>query len=306
MIHEIFVRNRNSEVLRIDLWRPQESGFAVVNVEGLGPPKADVITTDMLMLDGGVYNSARTQNRNIVFQLLYYDDVSIETARLRSYKYFPIKSKVDLMFVTDNRRATIQGYVESVEPTIFSKQSSVTVSIVCPAPFFEKSDENFGTKTRMEFSATEPLFEFPFEDSPTPSLQFGRVLLTSEENVYYEGDISNGMRFFISFSGPVTGLRVSKRDLTNAIVFDDEKIRSITGGWGLDASARIEISSVARNKYVRYIRGTTFWNILNALNVGFPWLTVDPGDNIFRYDADGDTSKNVKFALETQTLYEGV
>ena len=138
MLNSVTVTNQNGESLTMKLRNPEESGFLITSISGLGPPTASINVTDLASVDGGYFNSARTQNRNIVFNIRFFSENSsdIEGIRQKTYKYFPIKKRVRLVFESDNRVGEIYGYVEKNEPNIFSKETDCQISIICPFPYF--------------------------------------------------------------------------------------------------------------------------------------------------------------------------
>ncbi len=131
MIKAITVTNYLGDSIRMDLARPEESGFVIRAITGLGPGQANINTVDVSTNDGGFFNSARLPIRNIVLTLGFLPKPSIEDVRQKSYKYFPIKKKLTLLIETDNRTAEIEGYVESNDPNIFSKEETTDISKVC-------------------------------------------------------------------------------------------------------------------------------------------------------------------------------
>lgn len=115
-----------------------ESGLLITSIDGLGPSKASINMSEYAAIDGQSFNSARLSGRNIVIHALYSDvNNSIEEARLLSYKMFPIKSKVKIKAIADNRTVETEGYVESNEPDIFSKRSGCQISILCEDAYFD-------------------------------------------------------------------------------------------------------------------------------------------------------------------------
>ena len=130
MIRSVTVINHLGEPLKMELGRPELSGFLIKEITGLGPPKANINSTENSTDDGSVFNSARLDARNIVLTMVLYPTPTIEDTRQLSYKYFPIKKPLTLVFETDNRVCEISGYVESNTPDIFSKQESIQVSII--------------------------------------------------------------------------------------------------------------------------------------------------------------------------------
>ena len=81
MIHSITVTNYLGDSLTLTLSRPEESGFIVMSVTGLGPAKANINTTEISTNDGALYNSARVTSRNIVLSLRFLFDPTIEDVR---------------------------------------------------------------------------------------------------------------------------------------------------------------------------------------------------------------------------------
>lgn len=172
MLKSVTVTNPKGESLTLTLTKPEESGLAITNITGLGPVKADINITPVAGMDGGIFNSAKRETRNIVIELAMLFSPQIEDARQRTYRYFPVKKYVNLTFETDNRIAETVGYVESNEPSIFNKLEFTQISIICPDPlFYEQRTEN------TVFSGILPLFEFPFVDDSLKA--FGEKLWNS-------------------------------------------------------------------------------------------------------------------------------
>ena len=127
MIKAITVTTPKGESLKLTLANPEESGLIVKSIEGLGPSKANINTTELATMDGSVYSSARTTERNIVLTLAMMFAPTIEDSRQKTYHFFPVKGKVKLVIETDNRQVQTEGYVESNEPDIFSIKSTKTL-----------------------------------------------------------------------------------------------------------------------------------------------------------------------------------
>lgn len=166
MIKSITAINYLGEGLELELTAPEKSGLYVQSVTGIGGNKATINTTDLASDDGGIFSSARAETRNIVLTLGMFDwkknypNWSIEDARHLTYKIFPKKKGVTLVFKTDNRTTYIDGYVESNEPDIFTERETTQISIICPDPNFysTSSDSSY-------MGAVQKLFKFPFENN---------------------------------------------------------------------------------------------------------------------------------------------
>lgn len=77
MLRAITVTNFKGESLRMELSKPEDSGLLIYNITGLGSPSISINNTDMATVDGGRFNSARAQVRNIVFTLAFVEQTGI-------------------------------------------------------------------------------------------------------------------------------------------------------------------------------------------------------------------------------------
>lgn len=304
MIKSITVTNYLGDTLKMELSRPQLSGFIITAITGLGPGKANINTTEISTNDGSLYNSSRVPNRNIVISLRYLGNDSIEDVRQMSYKYFPIKKKLRLLIETDNRLAEIDGYVESNEPEIFSKEEGADISIICPYPFFYSADGD-GMQTTV-FSGVEPLFEFPFsnESLSDPLLEMGEIHNRTDNVVIYNGDVETGIIITIHAMGEASGITIYNTLTREIMEIDTDKIATLTGS-GIIAGDDIIISTVKGDKYAKLIRAGDEINVLNCMDKNTDWFQLSKGDNVFVYTAETGTT-NLQFKIENRLVYEGV
>lgn len=301
MIKSVTVTNYLGDSIVLDLARPELSGFAIKDITGLGPGKANINVTEISTTDGGLYNSSRLTARNIVFSIEYLWNRTIEDSRQRSYRYFPIKKKVKLLFETDNRTAEIEGYVESNEPSIFSKSEGTDISIICPSFYFYSPE-----KSTSSFSNIEPLFEFPFsnESLTQPLLEFGTINNSPTKVIVYEGDADTGITITIHAIGPASGISIYNTGTRETMQIDTDKIQTLTGS-GIIAGDDIVICTVTGKKSITLIRDGESTNILNCLKKDSDWFKLSRGDNVFTYQATTGVN-NLHFTIENDLLYEGI
>lgn len=196
----------------------EQSGLLITDISGLGPVKANINMTELTTTDGGIYNSARLSTRNIVIKARFMHASSIEEARLLSYKYFPIKKKLKFYIETDNRKAEVEGYVESNEPDIFDEECGCQISVLCESAFFNAAGE--GAEQIIKFSSTEPLFKFPLvngDSSASTSLQYSN-------NIFYigPGDRTVGEEIeFYSVKVPLTSEQILLDSFQLAVKLSD-------------------------------------------------------------------------------------
>lgn len=304
MIRTITFTNYLGDSIKLDLARPEESGFIVKSMTGLGPGKASINTTEVATNDGSLFNSSRMPSRNIVISLGYMWNATIEEARQLSYKYFPIKKKITVLIETDNRKAEIEGYVESNDPTIFSSDEGSDISIICPNPFFYSAGAD-GINTTI-FYGVEALFEFPFgNESLTENLlEMGEIKNDTERVVVYNGDAEIGVTITIHAIGEADTITIYNTGTREVMRIDTDKLEKFTGS-GIVAGDEIIICTVKGSKSITLLRSGKTTNILNCLDKDADWFQLTKGDNIFAYTAEYG-STNLQFRIENQIIYEGV
>lgn len=307
MIYSIVVTNYLGDRIKLELRKPDVSGFLIKSITGLGPAKANVNTTEVSTNDGSLFNSARLSQRNIVLDMVFINTVygeSIEDLRQKSYKYFPLKKSVELTIETDNRYVKTTGYVESNEPNIFSSQEGTQISIICPDPYFYSAGEDGNNVTN--FYSIDPMFEFPFsnESLDEPLLVFGEIQIKTEGVITYHGDSEIGVMIYIHAIGPATNINIYNTETREVMRINTEKISSLTGK-GIAASDDIVINTAKGEKSITLIREGVSYNILNCLDKNTDWFTLAKGDNIFAFTADSGVT-NLQFRVENKVIYEGV
>ena len=307
MIYSLAVTNYLGDRIKLELGRPENTGFLVKSITGLGPVKANVNTTEVATNDGSMFNSARLSQRNIVIQLAFVHSIygeNIEEIRQKSYKYFPIKKNVELIIETDNRYVRTIGYIESNEPDIFSKQEGTQISIICPDPYFYSASEDGNNVT--DFYSIDPVFEFPFsnESLSEPLLIFGEIQIKTEGVITYHGDSEIGVMIYIHAIGPATNINIYNTETREVMSINTTKLEALTGK-GIVASDDIIINTLKGEKSITLVREGKSYNILNCLNKNTDWFTLVKGDNIFAFTAESGVT-NLQFRIENKVIYEGV
>lgn len=132
---------------------PSLSPYVVKNIEGIGPVAANIARTNYVTKDGSVFQNSRAVDRNIVITLGLNADYSTTTdpygeLRRALYPVLGPKSQVKLVFdSTELETVEIGGWVESFEPSIFSKDPDIQISIICPDPYFSSQVNVSATRT---------------------------------------------------------------------------------------------------------------------------------------------------------------
>lgn len=304
MINSVTVINHRNESKKFVLADPWSSGFAITYIDGLGPVKADISTTDISSLDGAVFNSARAGSRNIVISFIFLENPTIEQTRLDSYRYFPIKKHVTLQIETDTRTYITSGYVESNTPTIFSASEGCDVSIICPKSYFTALDEGgeFGGEV-----GSLALFEFPFSNKSlsTSTIEFSIGKTTLDFEVLYQGMIETGLilHFYAKeANNSFWNLIIEKYGTGERMTL----LPSSLPDGGFLAGDELVISTISGRKRVTLIRNGESINATKILSRSSKWLKLDPGINRFLINTPLVDLGMFEIRFEYEPLYEGV
>lgn len=302
MIKSLKVTNHNGQSLTLDLYHPERSGLIISNIEGLGPPKADINSAEVAMIDGGLFTSARVTQRNIVITLAMMFVPLIEDSRLKTYTYFPIKKAVHLEFTTDYRIAECDGYVESNTPIIFTKQETTQISIICPDPFFYE----LGSEEEV-FTGVMPLFEFPFSNESLSEnlIEFGEVRQDTRANLFYRGDADTGIEIVVqALLGAAENITIWNVNTRENMRIDTNKIARLTD-IQFDLGDEIYINTKIGSKSIQLLHDGKFYNIISCINKDADWFQITSGDNIFTFVAESGEN-NVMMTFKYRNAYFGM
>lgn len=309
MIKKVVVTNPKGEALELELANPDKAGLAVVNIEGLGPPKANINGQEMSSADGMFYSSARADSRNIIFTFEMrsrdndspYGPLTIEESRHLTYVYFPLKKEVTVTVHTDSQVLYTKGYVESNEPVIFSNQEYTTISVICPDPYMYEAGNS-----KTVFSGIQSVFEFPFsnESLVDPLIEFAHIWLDTTAVLNYVGTVDTGVYITIHAFGDCSNIKLFNVDTGEKIEIDTGKIASITGN-SFKKFDDILISTIRGERYCKLIRNGVTTNIIGALRRDTDWFQISNGSNAFGFSAESGAN-NISVTFSYQNAYVGV
>lgn len=258
MITGVEVRNKQGALLSLQL-DDEDDGFHVLDIDGLGPVKATLVSSSFAQLPGEQLNSRRRETRNIKFQFGLNPDPSTsethESLRFQLYEFFLSELDVSLRFFTDGGLTVdILGTVETCEPSIFDQEPSMNVSIMCYAPdFFDP------TVVHLTGNTTSG-------DTATP--------------ITYDGQIETGVVFTLNVD----------RTLTEFTLYHTPpggEIRSLDFAGSLASGDTLTISTVPGSKGVTLVRSGITSSMLWAISPQSTWLSLERGVNQFRAYATG-------------------
>lgn len=295
MIQGVHVYSDNGETAWLPLSDPYGTGLAVLNITGLNPVKTDLRITNYGAQSGGYYNGSRVGTRNIVFTLKPLG-ADIEYVRRWAYKLLDVEEHVTMVFVTDYGDRRIDGYVESFETDIFSKNEVFTVSVLCPRPEF--TDGDGVTLTSSSADTTNAAFEFPFESRwLMDDIEFGTPQNYAENLVYYGGDVPTGCEIHIDIlSDPGKNITIEGPRGTRVVVDNVNKV--------IKKDGRLVLNTVTGKREAYYVkngdRTDLAWTLWNQGN----WPILYPGYNAIVVKTDN--LYEVRMTCYYQNLYRGI
>lgn len=305
MLKSMKVINIKKDKKEFILNRGIESGFLIQKISGLGPADADISISNVVTFDGGIYNSSRAKTRNIVIEFILLGP-DVESQRLELYKYFPLKEEVELEFKTDSRYAGTYGYVEKIEPEIFSDKEVVQISILCPDSYM-KDLQNGGKKVYSFYSIAQN-FEFPFsnESLTEKKIEFGIIRGDFVQDIIYTGEVETGfVMSIVPLHELTSNIIISNVDTGEDMLIYTKVLKDLIGS-PFTSSDELIISTIKGYKYVILIRNGKEYNVLNCLDRASDWLQLRQGINKFAYSIANDPNIQIKFDIKTTNLLLGV
>lgn len=309
MVKKVWIVNYTGEQVEYNIEGvdvENNNGLFITEIEGLGPTGADIIFTKMVNVDGSLYNSKRINERNIIIHGRFLDAETVEEARYKSYRLFPLGKPLQIWVWTDNRVGFTTGYVEKNEPNIFSSAEDVQISIVCESPTFVDGNG----LTIDNFSNTEALFEFVYENEGFElNTEFGNYIENRLCTIDYKGEGEVGYRMIIYNEGlyDVDNPTIFFHRTGESLTFKTNQILEEFGHLILPGDS-IELVSLDNEKTCYYRSGDSVLNIINDVEgiMTFSWPKLVPGDsNKFTITANPN-SDGLKVYISYLTEYQGV
>lgn len=256
-----------------------DAPIQIRDIQGLGPAAATLNATPHATSDGSGYFGGTVPQRNIVFVFGFnpnWEDQSVASLRQMLYKYFMPKGKVNLRFFSvEMGPVEIDGYVETIEPVLFSNDPEMQVSIICPEnPHFRAVDETVITG-----------------DSTNPANAIA---------IYYEGTVPTGFDFRLERASLATvfssffymnlynsreqHFQMEDEDINQNYFF---RMRSLAGQKKVES--------------VSFVTGDGF-SRLHFMTDDSEWLELEPGHNALFLVVDTILNWTIRY----RTLYGGL
>jgi hypothetical protein len=281
-VYSLSVKNARGDKLQLS-FNPDYA----VRAEGLNALSANINTTKSAGADGSKVNSMALNERNIVLYLKIRPPIEINRNRL--YKFFNAKNKVRLFYKNKLVNVYIDGVVENFDCEPFSEKETAIVSIICNDPYFKAADE-----TVYNFTRITPLFEFPFAIA-AEGIPFSELTRLTTLTVNH-GDVESGVIVEFYATAP---------QILNPSFYNRTTQKRITLLFDMEQGDKIVINTNRGEKSITLIRDGISSNIINAMDSGSDWVTLEAGENEISFDADHG-GENLNVTVTTTNKYMGV
>lgn len=265
----------NEDGVQIDFSYDEDAEFFLISLEGAYSVSNNVVTSANTMTDGSTYQGSTTKQRNIVITAEFDEDY--QARRNFLYKCFKPKATGTLTYTENAEKREIDYYVETIDIDEKGVVRNVTISLICPDPFFKDLQD-----TTITMAGWEPCFEFVHEFTDELE-EFGvRVaeLVKTIENDSAADHI--GIEIYMEATGSVK----------NPVLYHVEQDIHIKVGTEefpliLEPGDAVKITTGTNEKNVYLISGGETKKINEYLDEESEFIQLVHGQNTFIYDADG-------------------
>ncbi|WP_418972620.1 phage tail domain-containing protein [Allofournierella sp.] len=262
----------------------------LADVDGLTEAKYTVKTEKQSGIDGEEYQGAVATKRNIVI----YADVkeNHEVVRERLYSFFQPRTSGTLYVQDGAVERKIDYYVEFVRFEPAGRMRRATISLICPDPLFKAT-----TDERVEMAAWQGLIEWPDDLLEIAAEPFELTRKTSNLIAVVPNGSNAARGLTITFTA--TGL------VENPSLFEVNRRQGFKLNQEMHSGDAVVVTTGWHNKRVRLIRNGAESEINDAWVFGSTWLQAEPGDNVYRYDAQSGIDA-LEVAVVSTPEYWGV
>ena len=265
------------------------SPFTVADISGLNPPSATINTSQVALIDGAKFNSAKLNMRtiNVAFAIEY----EAAKNRIEVYKVLKSKQYVKLYYSGQYRDVFIEGYIENVDVSYGEMKQIVTCTILCPSPYFMEAQEMVEALSSVINS-----FHFPFASTAEPQLMFSYISHELGVSVENEGDVECGMIIEL----------YAKNTVSNPKIFNYITRDFIGVNYTMQKADLITIDTRRGQKNVTLLRHGVESNLFNYVMKDSTWLQLEPNGSTFVYEVASGSMDDLTVTFKHYNLFEGV
>lgn len=272
------IENSRGDVL---LLSGNEPKWQIMSITGLNPPRARLNVAEIVGRDGGVFNLAKLETRNIVIMLKINGDA--EANRLELERYFITKEDCRFYYTHGHLDVYIDGKVEACEYSMFNARQIMQISIICAYPYFSAMDEIV-----QDASGILPLFTFPFTINEDDPVVISELDDSGGIRVNNTSDTAIGCEIVVTLSASASQFALMNVGTGQTMVIN----------YAFQSDDVIRINTKPAQKSVKLLRSGEYINLLGSLAYGSVFFQLQNGMNFFSYALDNVTDSpdaDVKF-----------
>lgn len=270
------------------------SELRLVKFEGLGGVGADIQSSKSPNQDGSVMTNLTLEERYpyVEFMLVAGDFGLLSDQRRHLSKVFSPKATGVIKFSHGNQAYQLDVVPENA--VAFGDEDSVgrtqmaSVNFIAHDPYWRDTNE-----VKEEIARWVGKFSFPLAIPPA-GIKMGERQPELIATITNDGDVATGMK--IIFRADATVVNPSLFNVNTREYFNIEKT--------LTAGDQVVVTTGFQNKRVTLIRGG-ITSTLHDWDYTSTFMQLEPGDNLFRYDAD-DGLDNLSVDVYYSQKYMGV
>lgn len=264
--------------------------FRLLSIEGIENAEGELFVSQNVMGDGSSIDNIRIKNRPIMVEAEYIG-ANKEVKRRELINFFNIHKVGSLVVDYGGKKYKIKYTPESFRSPIDNLYNPLKflVDLYCPDPFFTDVVES-----KAEIAIWQPAFEFPLE-IVQEGIETGYREPSLIVNIFNQGAVESGVT--IKFKALAT--------LKNPGLFNVNTREFFKINKTMEAGEIITVTTHFRNKRVELNKKNTVSNAFNWIDLDSTFLQLEPGDNLFRYDAD-EGLDNLEVDIYYSQQYLGV
>lgn len=221
----------------------------------------------------------------------------IQTMRDRIEAVFMPHKELTLIHYYGGKTRQINCYAEKTprfRDTDVSTVKDYSVELIAPDPYWKNTEI-----TKISIANWIPKFHFPLVIPKDTGMIFGLKSASKIVNAYNNSNVEIGMEIRFEATGVVTNPQLFN-------IVTREYIRLID--TEMEAGEKIIINTDKRKKTIVQVKNSTEKNYIGKIDLageGNTFLTLRPGDNLFRYAAD-EGEDNLQTTLYFREVETGV
>lgn len=251
---------------------------------------------------GSKYQNTRLDNRefDIEFKMMRssYDEIQMDGKRSNMYAVFnpelnPLRLEITL---SDSKEYYLLASLQNapIMPPDGANNNTawqrVLLQFIATDPYIYEKDAR-----KVDIAKWVGAFEFPFISPVDEGFEVGRREQSMFVNALNAGQNRTGM--LVRFRALAT--------VTRPVLVNIDTQEELRLNFTMTKGDLIEVSTYDGNKTITLIQNNVKHNLFNAIDLSSYFLQLEPGDNIFRYDADAGVD-NLEISLTYRAKSVGV